>query len=161
MHYKIFISLIFFLAAFCGPSYSQKGIEKKDVYAALSSSSLSLLDAQLSKVQSSGIKERIAYEGALLMRKADLVSVPVKKLSFFKQGHKKLEASIAGNKANAEYRFLRLMIQEHAPKSLGYNKNISEDSKIIAANYKSLSSILKNIILDYSKKSKALPSSAL
>ncbi|HOZ84951.1 MAG TPA: hypothetical protein PK191_05640 [Niabella sp.] len=161
MNYKFFTSIVFLLSIIYTPVWGQQAFQKKGVYEAMESSKISIIDAQIKKVQSSSLDEKTAYEGALLMRKAGLVAVPAKKLSFFKQGHKMLESAIAANRANLEYRFLRLMIQENAPKSLGYYKSQTEDSRLIATGYKSLSSTLKSQILDYSKKSKSLPSSAL
>ncbi|HRN48706.1 MAG TPA: hypothetical protein PKW69_11790, partial [Niabella sp.] len=58
--------------------------------------------------------------------------------------------------SNTEFRFLRLMVQEHAPKNLGYNKNIMQDAQLIKTNYKSLSAAMQTQISDYSKNSKAL-----
>jgi len=161
MNYKFFTSIVFLLSIIYTPVWGQQAFQKKGVYEAMESSKISIIDAQIKKVQSSSLDEKTAYEGALLMRKAGLVAVPAKKLSFFKQGHKMLESAIAANRANLEYRFLRLMIQENAPKSLGYYKSQTEDSRLIATGYKSLSSTLKSQILDYSKKSKSLPFSAL
>ena len=90
------------------------------------------------------------------MKKAQLVSKPKDKLSFFKAGRSKLESSISSDKENTEYRFLRLIIQEHAPKIVKYKKDIEEDSKLIRSNFKDLSTILQQIISDYSKKSRVL-----
>lgn len=161
MRYRILLSIIFFLF-FCLPGAdAQSSIDKKTFFAAMESNKMAMVDAQLKLLESATNQNKAAFEGALLMRKADMVSVPAKKLSLFKQGNRKLEAAIALDKNNAELRFLRLMIQEHAPKSLGYNKNIDEDCKVIEAGYKSLSAITKQTITQYSKRSKALKASAL
>lgn len=130
---------------------------KSALYAALAGSSAKTIDAQIGQVGAyANAGEKQAYTGALEMRKAGLLSVPAKKLSVFKQGHKKLEAAIKAAPYNAEYRFLRLMIQENAPKNLGYSKNITEDSKIVKEQFASLPAAAQSSVKTYSKKSKSL-----
>jgi len=58
------------------------------------------------------------------MKKAGLVAGVGNKLKVFKTGLQELEASIKQDNTNAEYRFMRLMIQENAPGILGYKKEI-------------------------------------
>ena len=48
------------------------------------------------------------------------------------------------------------MIQENAPKVLGYHKNLAEDAKAIKSNLKSLPKETQQAILVYSKSSKLL-----
>ncbi|WP_018627353.1 hypothetical protein [Niabella aurantiaca] len=130
---------------------------KSAFYSVLAGSSVKNIDTQIRQVNSyTNATEARAYIGALEMRKAGLVTVPAKKLSIFKQGHKKLEAAIAAHPKNAEFRFLRLMIQENAPRSLGYSKNIAEDSKMIRDQLASLPSVTQQSVKNYSKKSKSL-----
>lgn len=101
-------------------------------------------------------QEKQAYEGALLMRKAGLLKRPKDKLHVFKQGATKLETAISGNNSNAEYRFLRLIIQEHAPKILKYNKQINDDSAIIKTHFKSMQPPVQQAVKDYAESSKIL-----
>lgn len=130
---------------------------KSAFYSVLAGSSVKNIDAQIRQVSSyANATEARAYIGALEMRKAGLVAVPAKKLSIFKQGHKKLEAAIAAHPKDAEFRFLRLMIQENAPRSLGYSKNIAEDSKMIRDQFAALPSVTQQSVKNYSKKSKSL-----
>lgn len=135
---------------------ARQGFDKNAFFSAMASSQVSSMDAQLNAVKNISGSDREAFEGAMLMRKAGMLSVPAKKLAMFKQGHKKLEAAIAKNPGNAEYRFLRLIVQENAPRSLGYYKNISQDSRMVKDYYKSLSAATQNNVASYSKKSKAL-----
>ena len=74
----------------------------------------------------------------------------------FKEGGKKLEAAIKAAPNNVEFRFLRLMIQENAPKIVGYDENIKVDSESVKANLKSLSPATQAAIGQYAKKSKYL-----
>jgi hypothetical protein len=84
------------------------------------------------------------------------VSKAKEKLSLFKAGRSKLEGSIKKEKDNAEYSFLRLIIQEHAPRIVEYRGNIESDISIIRSNYKKLSQEVQQAIIDYSKRSKML-----
>lgn len=134
--------------------YAQSVMDRKAIYTALESSKTSLIDAQLNVIKTNAATG--AFEGALLMRKAGTLSVPAKKLATFKEGYKRLEAAISKSPDNAEYRFLRLMIQENAPRSLGYYKNINEDSQIVKSNFRSMAEVVQKSIITYSKRSKSL-----
>ncbi|MGB1314949.1 MAG: hypothetical protein ACPG4Y_02960 [Chitinophagales bacterium] len=94
-----------------------------------------------------------AYLGTLLMKKSDFLKDLKTKIATFKKGHQLLEKEISENQSNTEYRFLRLAIQENAPKILKYNTNIEEDALFITKNYYKLNKGLKIIILEYSKQS--------
>ncbi|MFV0606591.1 MAG: hypothetical protein ACK5NK_12190 [Niabella sp.] len=154
---KIFVFILIFTVAFISkPIFAQTAINKADFFMAMSSSSQKKIDAQLAVLKKLSGTEKNAFEGALLMRKAGTLTIPAKKLAMFKDGHKKLEAVIAQYPGNAEYRFLRLMVQENAPRALGYYKSISQDSKFIKEQYKNLPEVTKNSISAYSKQSKSL-----
>ena len=90
------------------------------------------------------------------MRKAGIVSPLKEKIDLFKEGRKKLEGEILKEQDNAEYRFLRLMIQENAPLILGYKQAIKEDKELIISKFHSMDSAVKNSILNYTKTSKIL-----
>jgi hypothetical protein len=131
-------------------------IDKDAFYTVLESNKIADIDEQLELVGKSNFAEKQAYEGALLMKKAGLVSKPKDKINLFKAGKTKLEAAIANDKNNTEFRFLRLILQEHAPKIVKYKSNLDEDSKFINSNFDKLSSLLQKLITTYSKKSKVL-----
>jgi len=140
---------------------SKPHFTKTDFYAVMRMGDEKSVNQQLDIVQKSTIADKGAYEGALLMKKAGLISAPPKKLSLFKEGHKKLEAVLLKDSNNAEYRFLRLMIQEHAPGIVGYRGDLDRDKAFIAANYASLQPEVKEAVSDYSKTSKILKPSDL
>lgn len=125
-------------------------------FAALSMGDTLKINEQLKKINRAPISDKQAYTGVLMMRKAEFVKGVKKKLDLFKEGGRKLEDAIAKNKLNAEYRFLRLLIQENAPSILSYNANIQEDSKMVKDHYAHLNPDTQKAVLDYSKKSKAL-----
>jgi len=132
------------------------GFDKSTFYRVLESGTMDEMDAQIGLVKASSLAEKEAYEGTLLMKKAALVAKPKSKLDLFKAGRLKLEASISKNGDNVEYRFLRLIIQENAPKILKYRNELEEDAGLIQKNFRGLQPFLQQQIADYSKKSKVL-----
>ncbi|MGB4844414.1 MAG: hypothetical protein WBP16_08110 [Ferruginibacter sp.] len=154
---KMFFNLMLLLSTIGIQANSQKaGFDKSAFYNAMSSDKLETINEQLSIVKSASVTEKEAYEGALLMKKAGLVTKAKEKLSLFKSGRAKLEASIKKDNSNTEFVFLRLIIQEHAPKMVKYNADIENDSLQIRTNYKTLSPVVQQAISDYNKKSKVL-----
>ncbi len=150
------------LLAFCfvmvQAKQQQQNFDKSVFYTILETGKAGDLDTQLNIVKKSSLPEKAAYEAVLLMKKAGMMAKPKDKLNLFKLGRAKLEAAIANDNTNTEYRFLRLIIQENAPKILKYQNAIEDDGKLIRLNFKSLSQLLKDIISGYSKKSKVLKS---
>ena len=90
------------------------------------------------------------------MQKSGMLKSGMEKLSVFKQGRKLLEACIKQDSTNAEYRFLRLMIQEQAPDFLNYHSKKDADVKVIKASYATLPLPLREAIKNYSKNSHIL-----
>ncbi len=125
-------------------------------YTVLASGNVDNIDAELTKLSGASIHEKEAYEGALLMKKAGQVTLPLDKLHFFKSGRIKLETSLMKDSTNGEYHFLRLIIQEHAPRIVKYSADLEKDRFYIRTTFKSLSPAVKQAIIDYSKKSKIL-----
>jgi len=130
--------------------------DKSSYYKILKSGSIEEINNEISLVDASSLKNKDAFIGALMMKKAGVLKVPKEKLSNFKKGATKLETILRSDTSNVEYRFLRLIIQEHAPKVVKYNKNISEDAAFIRRNYKQLSPDVQKILIDYSQTSKVL-----
>ena len=97
-----------------------------------------------------------AYKGAMLMKESLLLKTPESKLNAFKTGHKLLEDAILASPTNPELRFLRLVIQEHAPEFLKYNTNIQEDKRLVIEKYRDLDTLVRVFIVDYSKVSGVL-----
>ena len=147
-------SLIFILALI---NLSFFAIDKKDIYKALSGNSFQEIDNLIVKLeaQESNSLNRI-YKGSLIAKSAEFEKSTAKKISKFKIGVQLLESEIAAFPKETEYRFLRLCIQEHCPKILKYNKNITEDVSLIITNYSKQPTKLKSIIRDYAKTSKSL-----
>ncbi len=136
--------------------HTSQEFDKTDFYTMLKSGTASEIDKELSKIDASSLKDKDAFKGALLMKKAGLLKVPKEKMDNFKKGATKLETVINTDSSNVEYRFLRLIIQEHAPKVVKYNSRIATDAAFIKKNYKQLSPDVQKILIKYSQTSKAL-----
>ncbi|MBS1577247.1 MAG: hypothetical protein JST09_18260 [Bacteroidetes bacterium] len=149
------LAVFFTLVITCLQVHAQS-FDRKEFYSAMASGDTKTIDGQINLLKNWDSKDKAAFEGALLMKKAGLAIAAGKKLSLFKEGHKKLEAAIKKDSDNTEYRFLRLMIQEHAPGMLGYKDDLKKDSAYIRQSYKKLPAEVQQAITEYSKKSKVL-----
>lgn len=147
------LSVCFLILSFS----SFAAIDRKSFYAAMSGDDLSAITSvkkQLNAAAESSDKK--ALLGALLMKESQFEKTPKLKLEKFNQGKTALEAEIKKQSSNTEYRFLRLLIQENAPKVLKYNSNISSDASFIVSNISKTNSTLKTTIMEYAKTSKSL-----
>src|ERR1700761_964914 len=88
--------------------------DRAEFYAVIKKGDKAAINNEIDLVTASDVKEKEAYEGFLLMRKAGLMAIPAEKLKFFKKGRIKLETAIANDADNAEYHFLRFIIEENA-----------------------------------------------
>jgi len=154
---RSFIFLLLFIGVFLQANAGvANSFDRKEFYKILKSGTLDEINNEISLVQSSGMVNKEAFEGTLLMKKAGLVAVAKQKLQFFKSGRIKLETAISTDSANVEYRFMRLIIQEHAPKVVKYQAQVETDAAFITKHFKNASPELQQIIIDYSKNSKTL-----
>lgn len=155
MKKALFILVILFVGTqFSYAKNIYQPIDKSTFYAILKTENIDEINGELAKVEAASFKEKPAYEGTLLMRKAGLLKRPAEKLRVFKEGATKLETAISNDNENAEYHFLRLIIQEHAPKILKYNKQINNDSEFLKTHFKSLQLAVQAALIDYAKSSK-------
>ena len=136
-------------------AYPQK-FEKAEFYEVMKSGTLDAITNELEAIKAAPEKEREGYEGALLMKKAGLLKKAKDRLAFFKRGRIKLETALLADPENAEFHFLRLAIEERAPKIVKYHSDIEKDKAIVIKNFKSQSSAVRHAILDYSENSKVL-----
>jgi hypothetical protein len=131
-------------------------LDRTAFYKAMEENNKALVNAQLTELETVPENIRQAFMGAMLMKKASFRAPPAIKLRLFKQGNKMLESAIRQDPQNAEYRFLRLMVQEHAPGVLGYKYDVQNDCEYIRKYYKSLPDEVQQAIDHYNKKSKFL-----
>lgn len=151
-----FLIVFFILALFTkGQAQAQK-FDKAGFYEVMKSGNLDAVNNQLDVVKGAPEKEREGYEGALLMKKAGLLKRPKQRLSFFKQGRIKLETALLADNDNTEFHFLRLAIEEHAPRIVKYHNDIEKDKALVVKNFKGLSPAVRHAILDYCENSKVL-----
>jgi hypothetical protein len=142
------------VANYRGPE--QQSFDKSAFYTIIASGNLEAVNGKLNLLANASFPEKQAYEGALLMRKAGLLTIPAEKLRSFKSGRIKLESALLKDSANGEYHFLRLIIQEHAPGIVRYSKDLQKDGFFIRRIFKDLSPPVQKAILDYCKHSKTL-----
>jgi hypothetical protein len=153
---KLKILPIFIL--FCLPllCFAQQQFEKADFYRIMDKGNIKAIDDELALLKGSEVKGKMGYTGALLMREADLAKRPKRKLDLFIAGRKLLETALLTDFDNTEFHFLRLTVEEHAPKIVRYHSDIERDKIFIVSKFKELSPVVQKAILDYCKESKVL-----
>ena len=163
MKLKLLVSLaaIFCITAVTKGNCLLQDFDRVAFYNVLKSGSIEDIDKEILIIEASSIIEKEAYHGTLLMKKAGMVKKAKDKLAYFKKGRIKLDTELHENNTNAEYRFLRLIIQEHAPKVTKYHSQINEDAEYIKKNYKDLLPAVQQAVIDYSKTSTILHTSDL
>ena len=135
---------------------AQQKFDKADFYAVMKSGDLDGVNKELELVKDAPARDKEGYEGVLMMKKAGLLKKPRERLSLFKQGRIKLETAILADNDNTEFHFLRLIIEENAPKIVKYHADIDKDKAAVQKNFKSLAPAIQHAVLDYSKNSKVL-----
>ena len=155
-----YLFLFIFASLFLSPAARALGswqdFDRDAFYTAMASGDLDKIEAELNLVRAASFPEKNAYEGALLMRKSGLLKKAGDKLSAFKAGRIKFETAMQGDGDNAEYRFLRLTIQEHAPRVVKYFKDQESNKAAIQKGFKNLAPPVQKAIREYSKTSKVL-----
>lgn len=152
----IFIcGLLFITGAALSKPFQQK-FEKAAFYAVMKSGDIAAIDNEIQNLSTAPEKERDGYAGALLMKKASLLKKNKDKLKSFKEGRIKLETALMTDSENTEFHFLRLTIEEHAPRIVKYRSDIEKDKAFVIKNFKSLSPAVQHAILDYCSTSKVL-----
>lgn len=127
---------------------------KSEFFKAMESGNQTTIVAMEKKTADASVNDdQKAYYGAIVMKTSEYQKSAGDKLKKFKEGKALLEGVIENNSSNVEYRFLRLMIQENAPKILKYNSNIKEDAAFIKNNLSKASKEIKTAITNYSEVS--------
>lgn len=157
MKLKALVCFLILALVVTQPSFAFfQGFDRAAYYKVIKDGSVDDIDKEITVVDGATIPEKEAYKGTLLMKKAGLVKKPKDKLAFFKEGRIKLETVIANNGTNTEYRFLRLIIQENAPRITKYRAQVEEDKEYIKKNFGSLTPTVQEVVKDYSKTSAIL-----
>ncbi|HTE08720.1 MAG TPA: hypothetical protein VK628_08135 [Flavitalea sp.] len=156
---KIRIPAVLVLVLTVSLSYAlraQKTLDREKYYSIIQQEELQPIDDQLEALNTFSFKGKSAFVGALMMKKAGVIKGASKKLKLFKNGSNQLEAAITKDPENAEYRFLRLIIQEHAPGIVNYHNDKTQDKEMIVSSYKKFPSELQKAVSNYSSNSKTL-----
>lgn len=132
-------------------SFHWSSVSSVDFYKVFSSTNENDIDTYILSLKSATTAQQKVYLGALYMKKSEFQKDLKTKIATFKKGADILEKEISSDKNNVEFRFIRIIIQENAPKILKYNINIEEDKKIIEQNYKNTSAFLQKEIVKYAK----------
>ncbi|TLF45370.1 hypothetical protein [Maribacter aurantiacus] len=113
------------------------------------------LAEKLSGISQDDAIELYGYKGAVLTLKANRAKAVKDKKGFFKEGVSILEAAIASEPGNIELRFIRLSVQENAPKIVKYNDAIDSDKGFILDHFTEIKDgSLKKMIRNYIQGSK-------
>lgn len=151
---RIVFSCILFIIIGVKPDEDMKMFVR--VVENLSTSDTIVVNKLIDEVSVSKTNLAQGCQGALLMKKAELVKRPAEKLNLFKEGKRLLEREIRKDSTNVNLRILRLIIQENSPAFLKYKSNLSEDAVIVQNSFNKLSNQLRHLMIEYSKNSKYL-----
>lgn len=138
-------------------AFLANGINSETFYSVFSGTDINEIDKQISVLEESKLSElHTIYLGALLTKKSNAQKDVKIKIATFKKGAGLIEETIESNPDNIEYRFIRYIIQENAPKILKYNSNLTEDKVFIESNFDKASIFIQKEIKKYSKISTSL-----
>ncbi len=157
-HALLFLFFVSYLASAQVSSERNSHILYYDI---LYNGNVEQLESLINNLTSYSPKDTLALSGALKMKLAGKLGSPFQKLSSFKDGRKALDSAIENDSLNAEYRFLRIIIQENAPGILGYNDKMEEDKNLILKKFPKLNESLQSEIRKYTNSSKVLTLSSL
>jgi len=152
----VFICVLLITAGLAVATPVQQKFEKAEFYSVMKSGDIAAVENEIAMLSDAPAKEKDGYEGALLMKKAGLMKKPKDRLKFFKEGRIKMETALMADNENTEFHFLRLAIEEHAPKIVKYHADIQKDRALVIKNFKNLSPAVQHAILDYCSNSKVL-----
>ena len=74
----------------------------------------------------------MVYQGAAKALLAETIYAPWSKWKYFQDGRDLIEAAIQEDPLNAEFRYIRFLIQINAPSFLDYDTNLKEDYALIS-----------------------------
>jgi len=152
----LFLGGMLFTASYSGAAFLQQKFDKAAFYSVMKSGDKEAVENEIEALKDAPANDRDGYTGALLMKKADLQRRAKDKLKYFKEGRIKLETALMADNSNTEFHFLRLAIEEHAPKIVKYRADIEKDKVLIIKNFKNLPPSVQHAILDYCANSKVL-----
>ncbi len=99
-------SLLFAILFTTAALAQNKNLILEQFYKAMSSDDMALIEKELIRLEKLGEAAEMAYQGALIMKKAGLMEQVNEKLETFKKGKQMLDKAIAARPENGEFRFL-------------------------------------------------------
>jgi len=87
----------------------------------------------LSPITESEAPELVAYKGAATTLMAKYAAGIKAKKAYIREGKRLIEYAIELFPSNIELRYIRLSVQENAPKVMGYKGQITEDKEFITS----------------------------
>lgn len=159
MNMKITMSRLFVLSVLLVSvtSLVTATLDRKSFFKSISTEDQNTLKTEREKLSKlSDSDDKRAFLATIIMKESQFMPTVKGKWDKFTLGKNALEKEIKANPNNAEYRFLRLLIQENAPKIVRYSSNVSQDAQFIAKNLSTINAVTKKTIQDYAKKSPAL-----
>ena len=149
---KFFLSILITSIFLVSPRLSE--VRKNYVVAVNNKEVTFQLNEELSKINKQDDKILVAYKGSVLTLMAKFTKTSKDKKAFFKEGASLLEYAVSEDSNNIEIRYLRLGVQENAPKVVGYRKNKEEDKQFILDHLDKITSKeLKDIVKDFMMQS--------
>ncbi len=137
-------------------------VEPAKFYAVFSGNSASDINEMITSLEKEETSSLInAYKGALYMKQSSFMKEAKQKIETFKKGRTLLETEINNQPDNAEYRFLRLVVQEKSPPILKYKKDITSDKDLLISHFSELDSFVQKQVINYSRQSKKLDENEL
>jgi hypothetical protein len=91
-----------------------------------------------------------------LIIKAKVIIKAKDKMNLFRSGRSKPESCISKEPGNIEYRFLRFIIQQYAPKIVKYRNEAEGNGQLIHAIFIGFHNSFSSKLLDHSKTSMIL-----
>jgi len=132
----LFLFIMLSVAALVAPDISDVRAAYRD--AAENQEKTEKLYDELKAITETDAPVLLGYKGATATLMAKFAKGVKLKTSYFKEGEKLIELAIGANPENIELRYIRLSVQENAPKIVRYKKDISKDKQLILDNYKSI-----------------------
>ena len=152
----IFVASFLLTIGFQKAGEAQQKFDRAVFYKVMASGDTTAINNERDVLAAASFSNKEGYDGALLMKKSGMVARTKEKLKLFKTGRNKLETALRADSLNTEFHFLRLVIEEQAPKVVKYSYHLEKDKLFIQNNFKNLSPVVQQAILDYCKNSKVL-----
>jgi len=141
--------LVLFLVSFYATAQDLQKIRTQYPQAEKSSEITANLENALANIGSESSPILQAYKGAVLTLKAKFAEKRKDKKIFFKEGATLIENAVDNEGSNIEIRYIRMSVQENAPKILGYHKDLENDKDFILKNFDTSKSAVKQVITDF------------